>query len=98
MQIPALTTAPLWLSEHYWPGLVDGLVLSQAQRTALVGHPVRWLATLVVPGQGTAFGLYGAPTSADVAHALTAAGAGADRVSAALRVTADRPHPRRTSP
>lgn len=99
MQIPALTSVPLWLSEHYWPDLVDGLVLTQAQRTAMVGHPVRWLATLVVPGQQTAFGLFTAPTSDDVERALTAAGPGADRVSAALRMTAAHPTVlRRTSP
>lgn len=89
MQLPALTSASLWLSEHYWPDLVDRLVLTQAQRTALVGDPVHWLATIVVPGQQTAFGLFTAPTSHDVERALLAAGPGADRVSAALRVTAD---------
>jgi hypothetical protein len=89
VQLPALTSAPLWLSEHYWPDLVDGLVLTQAQRTALVGYPVHWLATIVVPGQQTAFGLFTGPTSHDVERALLAAGPGADRVSAALRVTAD---------
>ncbi len=99
MQIPALTSAPLWLTEHYWPDLVDGLVLTQAQRTATVGHPVRWLTTLVVPDQQTAFGLFTAPTSDDVVRALQAAGPGADRVSVALRVTAaDRTALRRTTP
>lgn len=88
MQIPALTSAPLWLSEHYWPDLADGLVLTQAQRTAMVGHPVRWLATLIVPGEQTAFGLFTGPTSHQVERALRAAGPGADRVSAALHVTA----------
>jgi hypothetical protein len=98
VQIPALTSAPLWLSEHYWPDLADGLVLTQAQRTAMVGRPVHWLATIVVPGQQTAFGLFTGPSCRDVERALLAVGPGADRVSAALRVTADdhRP-PRRAS-
>ena len=86
MKIPALTSAPLWLSEHYWPDLADGLVLTQAQRTAMVGRPVHWLATIVVPGQQTAFGLFTGPSSRDVERALLAAGQGADRVSAALHV------------
>ncbi len=97
MQIPALAGTPLWLSEHYWPDLADGLVLAQAQRTATVGRPVRWVTTLVVTGQQTAFGLFTAPTSDDVGQALVAAGPGADRISAALCVTpADRHVLRRT--
>ena len=95
MQIPAVTSAPLWLSEHYWPDLVDGLVLGQAQRTAMVGRPVHWLGTIVVPAQQTAFGLYSGPSSRDVERTLLAAGSGADRVSAALHVTADRHQPLR---
>ena len=89
MQLPALTSAPLWLSEHYWPDLVDGLVLGQAQRTAMVTGPVGWLGTIVVPAQQTAFGLYTGPSSREVERALLAAGPGADRVSAALHVTTD---------
>ena len=96
MQIPVLTSAPLWLSEHYWPDLADGLVITEAQRTAMVGRPVSWLATIVVPGQQTAFGLFTGPSSRDVERALLAAGPGADRVSAALRVSADHELPRRT--
>ena len=96
MQIPALTSAPLWLSEHYWPALTDGLVLAQAQRTAMVGLPVRWLATVVVPGQQTALGLFTAPGSGDVERALRAAGSDPDRVTAALHVTGTTPTSRRT--
>jgi hypothetical protein len=88
VQIPALTSRPLWLSEHYWPGLADGLVLAQVQRCALVPDGVRWLATVVVPGQQTAFGLFTALDGSDVERALTVAGARSDRVSAALQVTA----------
>jgi hypothetical protein len=99
VQFPALTSAPLWLSEHYWPDLTDGLVLTQAQRTAMVGPPVRWLATLVLPGEGTAFGLFTSPSLHDVEQALRAAGPEADRVSAALSVTAtDREVLRRSNP
>ncbi len=89
MQLPDITSAPLWLSEHYWPDLVDGLVLGQAQRTAMVAGPVGWLGTIVVPAQQTAFGLFTGPSSRDVERALLAAGPGVDRVSAAWRVTAD---------
>lgn len=88
MQIPAVSAAPLWLTEHYWPDLSDGLVLLQAQRTTMVGHPVHWLTTVVVPGQQTVLGLFTAPRSDDVQRALRAAGPGADRVSAALHMTA----------
>ena len=95
MQLPDITSAPLWLSEHYWPDLVDGLVLGQAQRTAMVTGPVGWLGTIVVPGQQTAFGLFTGPSSREVERALLAAGPGADRVSAALHVTADHHHPLR---
>jgi hypothetical protein len=91
VQLPDITSAPLWLSEHYWPDLADGLLLGQAQRTAIVGRPVHWLGTIVVPAQQTAFGLYSGPSSREVEHTLRAAGSGADRVSAALHVTADHP-------
>jgi len=87
VQLPDITSAPLWLSEHYWPDLVDGLVLGQAQRTAMVAGPVGWLGTIVVPAQQTAFGLFTGPSSREVERALLAAGPGADRVSAALHVT-----------
>ena len=95
VQLPHITSAPLWLSEHYWPDLVDGLVLGQAQRTAIVGRPVGWLGTIVVPSQQTAFGLFTGPSSREVERALLAAGPGADRVSAALHVTAEHHQPLR---
>jgi hypothetical protein len=97
VQIPALIGAPLWLTEHYWPDLSDGLVLLQAQRTTMVGHPVHWLTTVVVPGQHTALGLFTAPAPDDVRRALRAAGPGADRVSAALHVTPASTATRRTT-
>lgn len=76
------------MSEHYWPGLLDGLVLAHAQRTALVSDAVSWQATVVVSGQQTAFGLFTARDAADVERALAIAGARADRVTAALHLTA----------
>ena len=88
MQIPPLASAPLWMSEHYWPGLVDGLVLAQAQRTALVQPPAKWVATVVVPGEQTAFGLFMAPDESHLREALAVAGVTADRLSAALQLTA----------
>jgi len=88
-----MTSTPLWLSEHYWPDLVDGLVLGRAQRTAMVARPVGWLGTIVVPAQQTAFGLFTGPSAREVEQALLAAGPGADRVSAALHVTADHHQP-----
>ena len=88
MQIPALTSRPLWLSEHYWPGLADGLVLAQVQRCALVPDGIRWLATVVVPGQDSAFGLFAAGDGTDVERALAIAGARSERISPALHVTA----------
>lgn len=91
MQNPDLTSAPLWLSEHYWPDLAERGLLTRVRRTALVGQPVHWLATIVVPAQQTVFGLFTGPSSRDVERALIAAGPGSDRVSAALHVTADHP-------
>ena len=88
---PLRTSSPLWLSEHYWPALTDGLVLAQAQRTAEVGQAVDWLATLVVPDQQTVFALFAAHSSIDVARALRATGVDADRVSPALRLVPEAP-------
>ncbi len=88
---PCRTSSPLWLSEHYWPALTDGLVLAQAQRTAEVGQYVAWLATLVVPDQQTVFALFAAHSLNDVARALRGTGADADRVTAALRLSPEAP-------
>ena len=88
MQIPPLATTPVWVSEHYWPGLLDGVVLAQAQRTAMVHAPVTWLCTVVLADQQTAFGLFTADELSHIELALAVAGARADRLSAAVHFTA----------
>jgi hypothetical protein len=82
---------PLWLSEHYWPDLDDVLALGLASRTRAVRGPVRWLSTLLVPGQRTAFALFAARSAAEVDQALRATGAPADRVEQVLRLAAADP-------
>jgi len=46
---------PVWVTEHYWPGVAEELVLAQAQRLASVRG---CYGTIVLPGQQTAFGLF----------------------------------------
>lgn len=92
MQIRELSGRQVWLSEHYSPGLSSGLALVQAQRTALVVPPVRWVTTLVLPDEHTALGVFIAAEAEDVVRSLVLAGCEPDRLSPALHVTApDRP-------
>jgi hypothetical protein len=51
----AMSAQPIWVTEHYWPGVADELVLAQAQRLARVAD---WWGTIVLPGQQTAFGIF----------------------------------------
>ena len=88
MQMPPLATTPVWVSEHYWPGLLDSVVLAHAQRTAIFHAPVTWLGTVVLADQQTAFGLFTAGDLSRLEQALAVAGARADRLSAAVQLTA----------
>lgn len=78
----------LWLTEHYWPDLDPAPALARAARAQGVGRPVRWVASLLVPGQCTAFGLYAAVDEADVVRALAAVDESADRVDVVLHLPA----------
>ncbi len=56
-----MAAQPVWVTEHYWPGVVDELVLAQAQRLS---------GALVLPGQQTVFGLFLADGPDDVREAV----------------------------
>lgn len=78
-----LDVHPVWVTEHYCPGVAEELVLAQAQR---LGQVPGWMATIVMPAEQTAFGLYAAP-GADVRRALTRVGARAATINPGLRVS-----------
>jgi hypothetical protein len=84
MAEPRLDVGPVWLTEHYWPGVAEELVLAQAQR---LGHVCGWLTTIVMPGQQTAFGLYAALGADDVRKALASVGSRAAAISPGWRLT-----------
>jgi hypothetical protein len=92
----------LWLTEHYWPDLGADPALARAARAQRVGPPVRWVASLLVPGQRTVFGLFAATAEADVVRALAEVDEAADRVDVVLHLPAtDRrraPHRRDHTP
>ena len=71
MSTPTLHARAIWVSEHYWPGVADELVLAQAQRLAGVEGCVR---AIVLSGQETVIGLYEAGTAAEVQGRLAAVG------------------------
>jgi threonine dehydrogenase-like Zn-dependent dehydrogenase len=75
-----LAVSEIWVSEHYWPGVVAELVTAQAQRLARADGAV---ATVVLPGEQTAFGLHVAHGSQDVHRALAVVGLGTASVAAA---------------
>jgi hypothetical protein len=91
VQTDDLAGRALWLSEHYWPDLDDVATLAMASRARAVRGPVRWLSTLLVPGQRTAFALFAARSAAEVEMALRATGARADRLEQVLRLAATDP-------
>jgi hypothetical protein len=74
----------IWLSEHYWPGVADELVLAQSQRLATVPG---WVASIVLPAQQTAFGLYVGQTPDDVRSALSRTGLSGGAIDPAWEIT-----------
>lgn len=66
-----LNTTDIWVSEHYWPDLGPDLVTMQAKRLARVRGAI---ATVVLPGEQTAFGLHVAAGPEDVRRALSRVG------------------------
>jgi hypothetical protein len=83
-----MTAQPIWVTEHYWPGVADELVLAQAQRLAQVDG---WWATIVLPGQQTAFGLFVSSGPEDVRAAVARVAAPSMHVSAGLVLAGDTP-------
>jgi len=76
-----MTAQPVWITEHYWPGVADELVLAQAQRLARVAE---WWGTIVLPGQQTAFGLFLADGPDEVRTAVARVAAPSVHVTAGL--------------
>lgn len=74
----------IWLSEHYWPGVADEIVLALSQRLATVPG---WAATIVLPAQQTAFGLYVGQLPEDVRSALTRAGVPGGAIDPGWQIT-----------
>lgn len=48
MTTPTVEAQAIWVSEHYWPGVAEELVLAQAQRLA---HADGWISSIVLAGQ-----------------------------------------------
>lgn len=71
MTRPVFEPHEIWVSEHYWPGVADEIVLALSQRLSTAPG---WASSIVLPAQQTAFGLFLAPTSGAVRSALTRAG------------------------
>jgi hypothetical protein len=76
-----MTAQPIWITEHYWPGVAEELVLAQAQRLARVAD---WWGTVVLPGQQTAFGLFVAHGPDEVRDAVARVAAPSVHVTAGL--------------
>ncbi len=68
----------IWVSEHYWPSMAGELVTAHAQRLAQTGA----VATVVLPGERTAFGIHVAAGPADVRRALAEVGLGSGAIDA----------------
>lgn len=73
-----LHVTEIWVSEHYWPAMAAELVTAHAQRVARSGA----LATVVLPGEQTAFGLHIASGVDDVRAALAKVGLGSGSIGA----------------
>jgi hypothetical protein len=74
----------IWVSEHYWPGVAAELVLAQSQRLATVPG---WAASIVLPAQQTAFGLYLGQAPDDVRTALARAGVPGGAIDPGWQIT-----------
>lgn len=73
-----INVTEIWVSEHYWPEMAAELVTAHAQRLARSGT----LATVVLPGERTAFGLHVAAGAEDVRRALAQVGLGSGSIGA----------------
>ncbi len=84
-----LNVEPIWLSEHYWPGVAAELVLAQSGRLSRVGR-VAWMGSVVVPGQQSALGLFGASDADDVRRSLALVGVPTEQISAGWHLSGAR--------
>ena len=73
-----LHVTDIWVSEHYWPAMAAELVTAQAQRLTRAGA----LATVVLPGEQTAFGLHVARSASEVEKVLHTLGLGHGAIGA----------------
>jgi hypothetical protein len=73
-----LHVTEIWVSEHYWPAMAAELVAAHAQRLARSGA----LATVVLPGDRTAFGLHVARDADDVRRTIAQVGLGGGSIGA----------------
>ena len=80
-----LHVTEVWVSEHYWPALAAELVTAQAQRLARSGA----LATVVLPGEQTAFGIHVAHGADDVRRTLRMIGLGHGAIGAGWLIDRD---------
>ena len=99
MTSPPFRPREVWVSEHYWPGVAAEIVLAMSQRLAVVPG---WAASIVLPAQQTAFGLFLGDAPDQVRSALTRAGLPGGAIDAGWQITrADaefRPTTRRYAP
>jgi hypothetical protein len=86
---------PTYLVECYWPGLtVEAVAAADArarERAAVLraqGSSVRFLGSLLVPGDEVAFFQFGGASADEVTRAAREAGLPLDRVVASLRLDA----------
>jgi hypothetical protein len=84
MTSPEFQPREVWVSEHYWPGVAAELVLAMSQRLAVVPG---WAASIVLPAQQTAFGLYVGQSPGDIGSALTRAGLPGGAIDPGLQIT-----------
>ena len=74
----AIKAQAIWVSEHYWPGLSDELVLAQAERLSRLPS---CRTTVVLPGQQTAFAFFDAGDDSEVRATLAGSGIAAAAVT-----------------
>lgn len=71
----------VFATEHFWPSLAPELVMALAQR---MGRAPGWRATVLLPAQQTAIGLFTASGADDVAAALAQVALPAHGISPAM--------------
>lgn len=80
----AVPIEAIFVTEHYWPGLAEELVLPQCQR---LGRVEGLLGAVALPAQQTAFGLFRATDPEAVRRAVAAVAMPASTVDPAWWLT-----------